>query len=207
MTEIDESANGRTVRQRMGGRSARVRKAVFAATLSLVAEGGLDQLSVAEVAARACVHETSIYRRWKAKDALLVAAILDRSAEAMPIPDSGSVRTDLVTLVRGALAFLRSPLGNAVIRTTVSMPASGEANEIRRSFWSRRFPEALVIFARGAARGEIADGVDHRLVLQLLMGLLHVHVFVINDPNDAGLPERLVDLVLNGAAHPPRVSA
>lgn len=187
-------------RRRVGGRSARVMNAVFAATLKLLTERGPELLTIADVAAVAGVHETSIYRRWKSKDALIVAAIYDRTADAMPIPDSGSVRTDLVRLVSGALAFLRSPLGNAVVRTMVAMPPSSEASTTRRNFWSRRFPEALVIFERGAARGDIAPGIDHQLALELMIGLLHVRVFVIDDPNDAGLPERLVDLVLSGAS-------
>jgi AcrR family transcriptional regulator len=192
----------RAIRQRVGGRSARVREAVFGATLALLAEGGLEALTVAGVAARAGVHETSIYRRWKTKEALVVAAIYEHTAEAIPLPDTGSVRTDLIVLLRSALRFLRSPLGSAVVRTSVALPASDETSSLRRAFWARRFPEALAILARGVERGEIAPGVDHQLMLELFIGLFHLRVFVIDDPNDDGLPERVVDLVLTGASRP-----
>jgi hypothetical protein len=174
---VIENEPGPVVRHRIGGRSARVREAVFAATLATLAESGLEQLSIANL-----------------------AALYEQVAEAMPIPDTGSVRTDLIALLGGALRYLRSPLGSAVVRTSVALPPSDEASALRRAFWARRFPEALTILARGAERGELAPGIDHQLVLEQFIGVFHLRVFVIDDPNDEDLPERLVDLVLNGAA-------
>jgi len=65
-----------TTRRRPGGRSARVRRAVLDATLELVNAHGLDGVTVAEVAERAGVHETSIYRRWRTREELRLAIVV-----------------------------------------------------------------------------------------------------------------------------------
>ena len=64
--------------RRPGGRSARVRSAVLAATLEVLVETGYDGMTVDAVAARAGVHKTTVYRRWPTKAALVAAAAADR---------------------------------------------------------------------------------------------------------------------------------
>lgn len=50
---------------RPGGRTARVRAAVLDAAGDLLAENGFARLDLAEVAARAEVGKTTVYRRWR----------------------------------------------------------------------------------------------------------------------------------------------
>ena len=70
-------------------------------------EVGWSNLSIGAIAARAGVHETSIYRRWKTKEELVVSALLERLNGVLPVPDTGSLRDELVTMLRGLLKFLR----------------------------------------------------------------------------------------------------
>ena len=62
------------------------------AALEVLAESGPAGLSVSTVAARAGVHETSIYRRWGSRDRLMLDAMIERSAQIIPVPDTGSIR-------------------------------------------------------------------------------------------------------------------
>src|SRR5438093_9728709 len=78
------------VRRRQGGRSARVRRAVLEATLAVLRESGPDQLTVADVARRSRVHETSIYRRWGSRQNLMLDALLGAQDQRMPVPNTGS---------------------------------------------------------------------------------------------------------------------
>src|SRR5688572_33420223 len=86
-------------RPRPGGRSARVRSAVLEATLELLAERGYDGAEVPEVARRAGVHPTTVYRRWGTKSRLVGEALLERSRPLTPTPDTGSLRPDLGRLL------------------------------------------------------------------------------------------------------------
>ena len=107
------------VRRRTGGRSARVREAVLKATLHTVAEHGADAVSISEIARQADVHETSIYRRWPTKEHLVLDALLDYSEAKLPIPNTGTLRDDLVAFSTAVTVYLDSPLGRTLVRSMV----------------------------------------------------------------------------------------
>ena len=184
---------------RTGGRSARVVASVLQAAVAVLAEQGWPNFSVGAVAERAGVHETSIYRRWRTKEALINDAIVARTAGQLPVPDLGSVRADLVELLGAALGFLRSPIGGALVRMAVALPPSLEATNFKRAFWSNRFPAILMVIERGVERGELDPNVDRQLLMEMFIGLFHVRVFLMDNPHDDGLAERVVDLALRGA--------
>src|ERR1700689_429259 len=90
-------------------RGEHVRQTVLAAAFEELAANGFDGAPVAGVAKRSGVHETTVYRRWVTRENLLVAALLDRSAEAIPAADTGSTRGDLLAIVRDVIPYLPSP--------------------------------------------------------------------------------------------------
>src|SRR5258708_38174299 len=126
------------VRRRTGGRSARVREAVLKATVQAVAEPGADAVNIGEIAREAEVHETSIYRRWPTKEHLLLDALLDYSEAELPIPDTGSVRGDLVAFACSVAAYLDSPLGRTLARAMVVASDDDTLAPGRAQFWKSR---------------------------------------------------------------------
>jgi AcrR family transcriptional regulator len=186
------------VRRRPGGRSARVRQSTLDATLALLGEGGLDELTVADVAARAGVHETSIRRRWRTKESLICDALLNHSEQHLPIPDTGSLREDLAAFAGELVTYLATPLGRALLHamaTTSEDPALAEA---RSAFWQARYELASAMIERAVARGELPATVDGRLALEALIAPLNFRTLVTDEPLDGGLPRKLADLVLDG---------
>lgn len=82
-------------------RDERADAAILGATLAVLAEVGPTGLSVEEVAARAGVGKTTIYRRFATKDDLVVAALASLN-ESLPTElVDGDVRDSLVTMVTG----------------------------------------------------------------------------------------------------------
>ena len=75
--------------------------AILAAALDLVAERDYERMTLDEVAARTGRAKTTIYRRWATKEDLVLAAL--RAAgpppEAALLPDTGSLRGDLLAVV------------------------------------------------------------------------------------------------------------
>jgi len=53
---------------------------------------------------------------------------------------------------------------------------------------------------RGIDRGELRPDTDPGLLLEMLMAPLHVRLLLTGESLGHGFPERLVDLVLGGAA-------
>lgn len=185
------------VQQRTGGRSARVREAVLHATVEVVAEAGYAGLSFEEVARRSGVHKTTLYRRWPTTAALVLDALLERSAEAVPVPDSGSVREDLRRFVRAIAANITSPLGGAVVATLVREPLD---EPMVHEFWRTRFALAAEIVQRGIDRGELRADVDRDLVVELLVAPLYLRLLVTREPVTRRYADRVVGLALAGAA-------
>jgi AcrR family transcriptional regulator len=186
------------VRRRPGGRSARVRQSVLDATLALLSEGGLDKLTVADIAERSGVHETSIRRRWRAKENLICDALLNYSEQHLSIPDTGSLREDLAAFASALAAYLTTPLGRALVRamaTTGDDPALAEA---RTAFWQTRYDLASAMIERAVGRGELPATVDSRLALEALIAPLNFRALLTDEPPDDELAGNLADLVLDG---------
>jgi AcrR family transcriptional regulator len=191
MTEV-------AVRRRPGGRSARVRQRVLDATLELLGESGWDRLTVAEVARRAGVHETSIRRRWRTKENLICDALLNYSEQHLPIPDTGSLREDLAAFARELAAYLATPLGAALLHAIATPGEDPAVVEARASFWQKRYELASAMIERAVARGEVSAEVDARLALEALIAPLNFRALLTDEPPADDFPRRLADLVLDG---------
>ena len=91
-------------------RGAAREHAILDAALELIGEVGYERITVDSIAARAHASKTTMYRRWPGK-AALVADALRRHAQgdAPAIPDSGSLRTDLLLTVRQIAETLTGP--------------------------------------------------------------------------------------------------
>jgi AcrR family transcriptional regulator len=188
------------VRRRTGGRSARVREAVLKAALHAVAERGADALSISEIARQAEVHETSIYRRWPTKEHLVLDALLDYSEAKLPIPDTGTLRDDLVAFATAVTAYLDSPLGRTLAR---SMAVAGDDDTLaagRAQFWKSRLDLAGAMITRAKDRGEVPTDLDAGLALELVIAPLHFRALLTRQPTDAHDIAQLVDALLTGLA-------
>src|SRR5665213_2836916 len=109
-----------TVIPRPGGRSARTKAATFEAAATLTAERGHEAVTMTEIAARAGVAATSLYRRWGDVRVLLMEVAVERLMRERPLPDTGSLREDLRTWARTVAANLNSREGSSFFRTFVA---------------------------------------------------------------------------------------
>ena len=146
-------------KRRPGGRSARVRAAAIEATLGELAEGGYSALSLDRVARRAGVHKTTLYRRWGTREELVLEAMLERAGEHITVPDTGSLRQDLLGLARTAAANASSPEVAAMARAVAaSAPHDSTLAAANRRFWAERLALDGAIVKRAIERGEVAPG-------------------------------------------------
>ncbi|WP_191256747.1 TetR/AcrR family transcriptional regulator [Amycolatopsis oliviviridis] len=176
-------------------------EAIFAATLELLAEHGYDKLAIEAVAARSGVNKTTLYRWWPSKDALLAAALRDSGLFALDVPDTGSLRGDLLAVSAHILRLLTSEQTSpAVVATLTAGPRRPELGEVARSFFADRMAREEPIFARATARGELRDGVDPVLVMDLLAGAIWFRLLLRGGEAGPEFLEDAVDAVLDGVA-------
>jgi AcrR family transcriptional regulator len=184
-------------------RGEHVRQTVLAAAFEELAANGFDGATVAGVAKRSGVHETTVYRRWVTRENLFVAALLERSADAIPAPDTGSTRRDLLAIVRGVIAYVRSPAGRSVLRAA-TLPVDDAYADAREAFWARRLDALSPVVQRGIERADLRADCDARLLLEMLVAPIHGRLLLTGEPVDDDLAEQLVEVVLNGAVAAPR---
>ena len=172
--------------------------AVLDSTVDVLFERGFDTLSIRDIAERAGVHESSVYRRWGTKADLVVDALLSRLGQEVPTPDTGSLRGDLVALLRAVIAFLGTPLGENLVRMALRQDIFSHSDHSR--YWTDRFTRGSAMLDRAEARGELRPGVDRFLTIETLIGPLYFRFLLTREPLDEDVLESVVDLVLTGIA-------
>lgn len=178
---------------------------VLGATRDELTRVGYRALRIEDVATRANVNRTTIYRRWPSKVDLVRATLQWMFAEIPDIePDTGSFRGDLLVVAREMLTFMLSPNGQVMIRMVMAEGAEPELRAIMEDL--RREKDALLrqMFARAKARGEIREELRQELLLSMLVGGVHHRIFALCvDPVVIDIEEH-VDLLLSGALVRPR---
>ena len=186
--------------QRPGGRAARVRTAVLHAAAELLTEVGYDTMSVEEVATRAGVHKTTVYRRWPTKAALTADAASLHSADAVPIPDTGKMVEDLKLLAREIVANIGSEGGARRARSiTAASATSHELATAMHGFWVNRLALTSKIVERAVERGELPASTNANLIIESVIGPLYVRLLLTGEPITEELADQIVELVTRGA--------
>jgi AcrR family transcriptional regulator len=185
-------------------REARADEAIRGAALELMAEHGVHSLRMDDVASRASVGKATIYRRYRSKDQLITAAVSGLVNE-IDVPDSGSTRADLLTLMREAVALYSGSLAASLMPTIVDeMSRDAELAALARDrFLSGRREALRAVFDRGVKRGDLRRDLDVELALDVLGGPLFYRLLITGGPIDERLAENVVELILRGFAPPP----
>jgi AcrR family transcriptional regulator len=184
---------------RPGGRTSRVRSAVFDATLSVLAELGYAGLSIERIAERSGVNKTTIYRRWQTKEAVLAAAVDEVAAEVFPIPATGSIDEDLRAFGRGLVDFLtnESSAVAGVVRALFSDAAyEPQVAELKRNLFASRHQAATSMVDAAAERGELPADVDSRELVGLVAAPLYYRKLVTEEPLDYAVADSAASTAL-----------
>jgi AcrR family transcriptional regulator len=186
-------------------RSARTEAAILAATRELLAQGGVRELTVEGVAARSGVAKTTIYRRWRSKEDLALAVLIDMVQTVVAVPALADTRSELIALVQGAVRVLGQTLMGSVMQGLVSELADDAAlaDAFRERVVALRLKEVERLVRRGVERGELRSDIDVGLTHELLFGAVYYRLLLTGAPLEKKLGERIVDAVLPGLLKPP----
>jgi AcrR family transcriptional regulator len=186
------------------GRPPRPRRAqaILDATRELLAERGVHGLTVESVAARAGVAKTTIYRRYRSKNDLALAVLIDMVDDAAAMPEVGDTRAEWVAFVDRTVEILHTTLMGRVMQGLVSdLAADAElAQAYRERVAGRRLADVRRLVERGVARGDLRPDSDPELVTALLLGPIYYRLFLSGAPLDDTFGEQLVASVLPGFA-------
>jgi AcrR family transcriptional regulator len=175
---------------------------ILDATLTVLADTGYDRLTMDAVATEAKASKATLYRRWSSKPELVVEAICSHK-EHPPVPDTGSLRGDLLAAHCG-MGGLQDPRAIAIQAAVVT--AMGRDPEFaatyRREFIGPKIARSRQLFERAQARGEIAADLDLDVIGAALAGIVLHRIFLLGEEGTPALVERVIDQVILPAVTP-----
>jgi AcrR family transcriptional regulator len=197
----ENDSNGSTRRPVGRPREARADRAIATAALELMAEQGVRDLRVEDVAARARVGKATIYRRYRSKEELVTAVVASLVSEIV-VPDTGATRADLLSLMRDAVMLYTGPVAPGLMPSLIEAMrrSPGLALAVRQGFLAGRRAALRTVLERGTARGDLRPDLDYELALDVLGGPLFYRLLITGGLIDEQLAEGVVDLILRGFA-------
>lgn len=159
-----------------------VTAAIGDALLTELAACGYARTSMEAVARRAGVGKAALYRRWPAKDAMVID-LLGRMVQdtVLPTPDTGSLRGDLAELLAGLYRQLSNPLVTAIgpgllaeiaARSELGIQLLEVVREPRRAV-------ARAILRDAIDRGELPEDLHADVAIDLIAGPLALRVLIL----------------------------
>jgi AcrR family transcriptional regulator len=173
------------------------------AAAELLLEEGLSAVSMDAIAEHAGVSKATIYRWWPTKEALALDALHHEWAEkSEDPPDTGSLRGDLLALMRPWARLVRSRPYARVIGTFVAKAHTDPdfaAEYVNRLVLPRR-DRARLVFARAIGRGEVSADIDVDVALDLLYGALYHRLLHGHAKLSDAFVAKVIDIGLRGIA-------
>ncbi|WP_433243385.1 TetR/AcrR family transcriptional regulator [Streptosporangium sp. CA-135522] len=191
-------------------RDTEVDERVLRAATDMLLERGYGGLSTEEVAERAGVAKTTLYRRWPTKDHLAIAVIARLQSDDA-ITDTGDIRrdlTDYMEKIADALNRMRSagrppghddPSAGVVAELVAAAARHDDIGQMGRLLFTRRNALALDLIERARRRGALRPELDPGVLLDQLAGALYYRVLITGSPVNRAYAETLVAAALAGA--------
>jgi AcrR family transcriptional regulator len=175
MTNADSAGTAHVHKPRAGRpRSAESRRAIIQSAMHILQNDGYAALNIEAIAARAGVSKQTIYRWWPSAAFIVLEALtadMQSSVQESLVPDTGSLKGDLLDLVRPtvrALAQRRGPVFKALIAEAQADARFAEA--FRTSLMAAHRETVRAIVGRAQLRGEVGFDADVELAADMIYG-------------------------------------
>jgi AcrR family transcriptional regulator len=180
-------------------RSERARAEVLDTAAQVVAELGVDRLTIDEVAARSGVAKTTIYRHWPTKKALIVDAVRLSCQAVTATPNSGDLRQDLIACFDGLVhASLTGRPGKILPSLVDAAGRDPEMDHVLREYLRERCTPTRTVLQLAQLRDELPGDLDVDLAVTLLVGPILYRKVLQREPVTADFVASVVDALLRG---------
>ncbi|MFD7504333.1 TetR/AcrR family transcriptional regulator [Streptomyces sp. NPDC059850] len=174
-------------------------EAIRAAVLDELAEQGYGRLSMEAVAKRAGVGKSALYRRWPSKQQMVIDIASELSVAMVDLPDSGSLRGDVLAALRAVADWLTHPQFSRVLPDLFAEARRDEAlsQALAVGIGAPRRARAVALLDRAVERGELPPDTDRELALDLLAAPVYWRIAVRGVPPEPGYLERTADVLVH----------
>ncbi|MBM7441397.1 TetR/AcrR family transcriptional regulator [Streptomyces sp. HB132] len=187
-------------------RSAETDAVILEATRASLVDLGWSKLTMGDVATRAGVAKTTLYRRWAGKNELVVDAVAVLFDE-LELPDLGSLAADVEAVVLQFAVLLERPETKTALMAVVAESTRDEAlrDRIRDSIVNRQKHLVLQGRERAQLRGELPTEPDEvvadrtaDLIFDVIAGAVVHRTLVSAEPVDTDWARSFTMLLLGG---------
>jgi len=186
---VEEPSSPGTVRP--GGRTARTRAAALRAAEDALIENGFEALDLADIARRADIGKTTVYRRWGTLAALVADLLVDMAEQSSPRTETGSLDSDLRANARLVHKTLTDPRSSALFKAVITAASSDADTAVAlHRFYATRIAEWAPCVEQAAARGEVPQGTDAAEVIRAVSAPMYYRFLVSGDVLDAASADR-----------------
>jgi AcrR family transcriptional regulator len=182
--------------QRPSRRGDEREHAILRAAFEILTEVGYAGLRLDAVAARARASKATLYRHWSGKPALVAEAVRVCKGAAGVVPDTGSLRGDLIAWFSEMAEATTGEEGPLLAGLVMAMHTDPELAAEMRAMHSSKSPIARAICAQAEMRGELCPGYNVDLIEEIVPGQLFMHSFVLGGPLDERFITHVVDDVV-----------
>ncbi|MEU9574363.1 TetR/AcrR family transcriptional regulator [Streptomyces massasporeus] len=185
---------------RPGGRTARVREAVLRAAEDALTEQGFSGLDLADIARRADVGKTTVYRRWGTVAALVADLLQDMAEQSAPRTETGSLLGDLTANALLVQRTLTDPRQGPLFKALIAA-ATGDARTAAalHRFYDIRVREWAPCVRQAVDRGEVPRGTDAHEVVRAVSAPLYYHLLISGDRLDETAAARAAEAAVTAA--------
>ena len=178
-------------------RGETLERALLDAAWAELTERGYDELTIDAVATRAGTSRAVLYRRWPSKQDLVLAALTHHvKADPVATPDTGSLRGDVVALLREANK-VRPRLVTQLLTRLGGFYAEAGTNLAELSIYVLGGRDAILdaVIERAVARGEIESGQVSERVARVPIDLFRYEMLMTFQAVSDRVIEEIVDEV------------
>lgn len=168
---------------------------VLEAAIRELAQVGYHGFRMEDVAVRAKVNKTTVYRRWPTKKDLVRDAFSVAMTGDEDLPNTGNLRADLIAGARAFADRVATPRGRSIVRMLAAERTESGLKEIVRSLHCRN--ESGI--TRAISRGELGATTDAVILANVIVGAIVQQAVFMNERITDAYLESLIDLVLLGA--------
>jgi AcrR family transcriptional regulator len=156
-----------------------------------------------EIATDANVAKTTIYRRWKSKEALVTRCLQVYAMQISP-PPTGDWRTDVVQALKSMILVSSTPQGRAFMSVLAARFNNPDLEiSFGRDYEEGSSPAVMRnALTEGVRVGELRRDLDVDLTIELLLSVVFMRVVALREPVEPASAESIVDAVLRGALQP-----
>lgn len=181
-------------------RAGTSRDHILNAAVAELAAKSIDGFTLEGVAIRAGIEDFAVKQLWPNTEALIVAALMEFGEQHVPMPDTGTLRGDLLEYARSYAEAMNSPIGRRLVDALIVRPTDWDVGGTRAGFLDTRNDRAIAIMRRGIERGECLPGTDPVRAADLIGAALCLPVMLYDRPITEADCEFVLDTILNGVA-------